>query len=385
MNSGKPSASRSKTPGPVDRVVGPQVGHPGREVEALADEVLRGAGLVLLHQVGPVALRRPPRPAGAGSPGRRAPAGAGRGSRSRRAPARGSGTRSAAARTASPPPSGTDCGCDGSGSNRRAVSCSPQKSPGRASIRANTSSSGRSSQHESLASSTSSYAASAVPADQLAGQQAPRAEVVAPVRAHPRPGREPTAARAGRAAATRRRRRTRRRAGPARRRTPRRSRRPARPGRTSRTGRPAAAARPSSTSVARPAGGAAAARGAGRRAGSAPAGWWRSRTRRWGRGTPPSTTTRRSRGSGCAAPASPAGRSGRPARRRARPGLVVGEVAGLVDRAGQPDHGDLAAPALADRRPRPPRAGRGRARPRRAPAAAAPPPAASPRRRPATR
>ena len=35
--------------------------------------------------------------------------------------------------------SGTDWGWLGSGSNRRAVTCSPQKSPGRASIRAKTS------------------------------------------------------------------------------------------------------------------------------------------------------------------------------------------------------------------------------------------------------
>ena len=47
--------------------------------------------------------------------------------------------------------------------------------------------------------------------------------------------------------------------------------------------------------------------------------------------------------------------------------LVVGEVAGLVDRAREPDHGDLAASALADGDLARGRAGRARARPRRAP------------------
>ena len=115
------------------------------------------------------------------------------------------------------------------------------------------------------------------------------------------------------------------------------------------------------------AGGAGAARGAGRRPGSAPAGWSQSRTRRSGRGTPPSTTTRRSRGSGCAAPASRAGRSGRPARRRARPATGCGR--GSRPRRPRPRAGPRRSRSAGPGRPppRPPRAGRARARPRRAP------------------
>ena len=100
-----------------------------------------------------------------------------------------------------------------------------------------------------------------------------------------------------------------------------------------------------------------------------------------GRGTPPSTTTRRSRGSGCAAPASRAGRSGRPARRRARPGAGCG-------RGSRPRRPRRRAGRRRSRSAGPGRpaispgaaAGRARARPRRGPGAAAPRPRHRPRR-----
>ena len=209
-------------------------------------------------------------------------------------------------------------------------------------------------------------AVEAVPADEVAGQQRERAEVVGAVRDAPRVRRRSRrAGPAGRARAPRRPRRRRRRGGPARSGSPRRSRRPARRRRSRRRGRPAGPAVPVRTSWGcgwAPGGAAARAPRADRRAGSGAAG---RPPRRWGRGAWPSSARGRSAGSGRAGCASRSRRSGAPG-----PG---GAAAGAGRRTRRRRGSRWRPPPRGARRPAP-RAGAAAGRRRRSAAAPRPGP-----------
>ena len=110
--------------------------------------------------------------------------------------------RSAAATTASPPPAAPTAAGTAPARTAGRSAAAPRSRTVRASISANTSSSGRSSQHESLASSTSSYAASASQPTSSRASRLHEPKSWAPCARTHAPGDRRTAGRAGRAAAT---------------------------------------------------------------------------------------------------------------------------------------------------------------------------------------